>query len=130
MKMEIYKLQVTQYNDDGKSDYSAPSQSNTKPSPMMSTQEHPHPASGFELPHQIESTPSMRSPPSSGHLSDSPYQPSQTKKSLVSVGKSVLDSQSTRSYHPSHSQRPERNKEKQKILDKLEELERIQKFNE
>ena len=65
-----------------------------------------------------------------GHLSDSPYQPSQTKKSLVSVGKSVLDSQSTRSYHPSHSQRPERNKEKQKILDKLEELERIQKFNE
>ena len=40
MKMEIYKLQVTQYGDnsDGRSDYSAPSQSNTKPSPMMSTQ--------------------------------------------------------------------------------------------
>ena len=31
---------------------------------------------------------------------------------------------------PAYSQKAERKKEKQKILDKLEELERIQKFNE
>lgn len=75
----------------------------------------------------------MRSPGSSGNLSEKiNYNPSETKKSLVSVGRSVVESNSGSMslYSAPMTDKPERNKEKQKILDKLEELERIQKFNE
>jgi hypothetical protein len=50
---------------------------------------------------------------------------------LVSVGRSVVESQpGTNIYASPMPDKTERKKEKQKILDKLEELERIQKFNE
>ena len=72
----------------------------------------------------------MRSPGSSGNLYEKkPFNPADTKKSLVSVGKSVVDSHSSSIYSAPQTEKAERNKEKQKILDKLEELERIQKFN-
>ena len=49
---------------------------------------------------------------------------SNTNSSLLRAGKSVMNVETT------PIQKAERRKEKQKILDKLEELERIQKFNE
>ena len=49
-----------------------------------------------------------------------------TKKSLVSAGKNSMDAMNM----SGHIEKSERKKEKQKILSKLEELERIQKFNE
>ena len=64
----------------------------------------------------------MRSPGSSGSLYEkkATFNPADTKKSLVSVGKSVLDHHSI--YSAPMTDKAERNKEKQKILDKLEEL--------
>ena len=63
----------------------------------------------------------MRSPGSSGYLTEKkPYQPTETKKSLISVGKSVVDSSSHSIYSAPMTDKPERNKEKQKILAKLE----------
>ena len=49
---------------------------------------------------------------------------------MVSVGKSVVDSNSYSIYSAPMTDKAARNKDKQKILAKLEELERIQKFNE
>ena len=74
----------------------------------------------------------LRSPGSSGNLSEKKkaYTPSDTKKSLVSVGKSVVDSNSYSIDSAPMTDKAARNKDKQKILAKLEELERIQKFNE
>lgn len=65
----------------------------------------------------------MRSPGSSGNLSEktpgNKYDPTETKKSLVSVGRSVVESQSNSIYSAPQTDKVERNKEKQKILDKL-----------
>jgi hypothetical protein len=65
----------------------------------------------------------IRSPGSSGNLSEKkPFNPADTKKSLVSVGRSVVDSNSYSIYSAPLTDKTSRNKEKQKILAKLEEL--------
>jgi hypothetical protein len=51
-----------------------------------------------------------------------PFNPADTKKSLVSVGRSVVDSNSYSIYSAPLTDKTSRNKEKQKILAKLEEL--------
>jgi len=106
MKMEIYKLQVTQYgnteydNNESKSDISF--SSNIKSNSLTEETKVRHP-SGFDLPQpdtdRIQNR-KMRSPGSSGNLSESKkdYNPTETKKSLVSVGQSVIDGNSYSSY--------------------------------
>jgi hypothetical protein len=128
MKMEIYKLQVSQYahtdnDNDSKSDISF--NSNLKSYQQTSTDDPPkprHPSTGFDLPPMdvhLAEQPRMRSPGSSGNLTEKKhYDPTETKKSLVSVGKSVVDAHSI--YSAPLGEKTERNKEKQKILSKLE----------
>ena len=94
--MEIYKLQVTQYghteydNTDSKSDISLGT--NIKSNSLTAAEEPKkrHPGSGFDLP-QIDLERPIRSPGSSGNLTDKKkFNPADTKKSLVSVGRSVV----------------------------------------
>ena len=90
------------------------------------------PSSGFDLPsvESVDRSP-MRSPGSSGNLSQKKvYNPADTKKSLISVGKSVVDSNAYSIYSSPVPEKGERKKEKQKILAKLQQLQKIQKFNE
>lgn len=107
MKIEIYKLQVTQYghseggdNADSKSDYSV--NSYQKSNQFDSTEEVSvklkKNTTGFELPFDSTGTQIKRnrSPGSSGNLMEqSKYSPTETKKSLVSVGKSLVESQNS-----------------------------------
>ena len=98
--MEIYKLQVTQYghseydNTDSKSDFSMNSNPITKTSLNDDSLSKPKPSTSFELPIESASIPRtrIRSPGSTGNLSEKPvkFNPSETKKSLVSVGRSVV----------------------------------------
>lgn len=63
----------------------------------------------------------LRSPGSSGNLTEKKaFSPGDTKKSLVSVGRSVVDSNSYSIYSAPMTDKTSRNKEKQKILAKLE----------
>lgn len=78
-------------------------------------------STGFELPE----TRNRSSGKNSVHTSIYNQTPS-SNNSLVKAGRSLV--QEGDLYDG--SQKMERKKEKQKILDKLEELERIQKFNE
>ena len=109
MKLEIYKLQVTQYghtqydNTDSKSDISLGT--NIKSNSLTAAEEPKKrlPSSGFDLPQMDLDQPGgrhIRSPGSSGNLSEKkkPYNPGDTKKSLVSVGRSVVDSHSNSIY--------------------------------
>ena len=109
MKMEIYKLQVTQYghteydNTDSKSDISLGT--NIKSNSLTAAEEPKkrHPSSGFDLP-QLDldrnQNRHIRSPGSSGNLSQKkkPFNPGDTKKSLASVGKSIVQPSSTSIY--------------------------------
>ena len=112
--MEIYKLQVTQYghteydNTDSKSDISLGT--NIKSNSLTAAEEPKkrQPSSGFDLPHFDSERPEnrhIRSPGSSGNLSEKkkPFNPGDTKKSLVSVGRSVVDPGSNSIYSTPHT---------------------------
>ena len=128
MKLEIHKLQVTQYghsevdNSEAKSEVSF--NSNIKSNQLTSAEEpkRRHPSSGFDLPQGDIGSENriIRSPGSSGNLSEKKvYHSTDTKKSLISVGKSVVGPNSYSIYSAPMTDKPERNKEKQKILAKL-----------
>lgn len=123
MKMEIHKLQMTQYASsdfDSKSQRSFQKSNNQFPS-ADEINNKVEKGSGFQLPNDNVSPRASNRNRSSGNstLNSSQYNPTNTNSSLIRAGKNLVNNDAS-TFTP--NQKAERRKEKQKILDKLEQL--------